>query len=124
MKWLAIAIGGALGAMLRAYVAQRLAPESGQFPWATFSVNVGGCFLMGFLFILMTERQWLSLAWQPFVLTGLLGALTTYSTFALETLTLSQSGRPTLAVIYAMSTLLGCLSAVAAGTWSAGRLAS
>lgn len=124
MKWLAIAMGGALGAVLRAYVAQRLTPGSGQFPWATFSVNVGGCLLMGFLYVLITNRHVLPVSWQPFLLTGLLGALTTYSTFALEALTLSQGGRPTLAGFYALSTLLGCLTAVAAGAWAANRLAA
>lgn len=124
MNWLAIGLGGALGAMLRAYIAQLLAPAQGQFPWATFSVNLGGCLLMGFLYVLMAERQWLSLAWRPFLLVGLLGALTTYSTFALETLTLWQSGRPGLAFTYAVATGIGCLAAVGIGAFGAGRVAA
>lgn len=121
MNWVAIALGGALGALLRAGIGHWFASLPGQFPWATFTVNVLGCFLMGTLYILIMDKQWIDAAWRPFLLVGLLGAMTTFSTFALETLSLWQANRPVLAGIYALGSLAGCLLAVGLGYYIAGR---
>lgn len=115
MNWIAIAAGGALGALLRAGIGNWLAPMPGHFPWATFAVNVLGCLLMGVLYVLIMDKHWIGPAWRPFLLVGLLGAMTTFSTFALETLSLWQADRAVLAGIYAIGSLIGCLVAVGFG---------
>lgn len=122
MNWIAIAAGGALGALLRAGVGYWFTPTPGHFPWATFTVNIFGCFLMGMLYVLIMEKQWIDPVWRPFLLVGLLGAMTTFSTFALETLSLWQADRPVLAGVYALSSLSGCLVAVSLGYFLTGRV--
>ncbi len=115
MNWLAIAAGGALGALLRAGVSHWITSSPGRFPWATFTVNVLGCLLMGTLYVLFMEKQWIGPAWRPFLMVGLLGAITTFSTFALETLSLWQANRPVLAGVYALGSFSGGFMAVGLG---------
>ncbi len=91
--YVAIACGGALGAVSRFVLAawvQRLSTSS--FPWGTLAVNALGSFLMGFLFVYLIERSSLSEVWRFLLTVGFLGSLTTFSTFSLETVRLLQSG--------------------------------
>jgi len=67
------------------------------FPWATLSINVLGCFLMGFLFFETLERISVSPELRTGMLTGGLGTYTTFSTFSLETLVLFEMARPSRA---------------------------
>ena len=107
----AIAAGGAVGAVLRWLLAgsvQRLA--GGAFPWGTFAVNALGSFLIGFLFVYMVERSAVSELWRLAVTVGMLGALTTFSTFSLESLRLLQSGAVAMAVANVFGQILVCMS--------------
>lgn len=70
------------------------------FPWATLSINVLGSFLMGFLFFETIDRINLAPELRAGILTGGLGAYTTFSTFSLESLTLFENGEPVRAVLY------------------------
>lgn len=95
-----IALGGALGASAR-YLAglgvlRVLGPTP--FPLAILLVNVLGSFLMG-LFVVLAAQRGLS-AWQPFVMTGVLGGFTTFSAFSLETVTLIERGQVGWALLY------------------------
>jgi len=93
MQWLAIALGGALGAVLRFGLSSVIHAWLGRgFPYGTLAVNVLGCGLMGFLSIHLVER-WVSAEWRAGLLVGVLGALTTFSTFSLETLNLWYQGQ-------------------------------
>lgn len=87
-----VGVGGALGAALR-YIAggwvHRLVP-AGAFPWGTLAVNVVGCLAVGVLAGLAEGRGLLGPALRLFLLIGLLGGFTTYSTFAFETVALSR----------------------------------
>lgn len=108
---LAIAAGGAVGALLRWFVAgsiQRLV--GGAFPWGTFAVNAIGSFLIGFLFVVMVERSSAGELWRLGVTVGLLGALTTFSTFSLESLRLLQTGAVTLALGNILGQVVICLT--------------
>jgi len=85
MKYIFIAAGGVVGALLRYGVSGfTYKYVSGIFPWGTLAVNLSGCFLMGLLWA-VSERLALPESFKPFVFVGILGAFTTFSTFALET---------------------------------------
>jgi CrcB protein len=110
-QMLAIAAGGAVGAVLRWLLAgavQRLA--GGAFPWGTFAVNALGSFLIGFLFVYMVERSAASELWRLALTVGMLGALTTFSTYSLESLRLLQSGAVGMAMANVLGQILVCMS--------------
>ena len=90
---IAIAIGGALGALLRYGFASGAQHWLGKgFPYGTLIVNIIGSFLIGAVYAALIERAALSEAWRAFLIIGLLGAFTTFSTFSFETVSLIQSG--------------------------------
>jgi fluoride exporter len=83
------------------------------FPYATLSINVGGSFLMGFLFIETLERLTMSPALRAGILTGFIGGYTTFSTFELEILLLVEQGTPVKALLYTLlSVILGFAAAL------------
>ena len=106
-----VALGAAVGAPLR-YLADRLvqARHDTVFPWGTFTVNVAGSALLGFLAALPAGAGVLALAG-----TGFCGALTTYSTFGYETLRLAEDGARPLAVFNAAASVAGALGAAYCG---------
>jgi CrcB protein len=114
---LAVGVGGALGAISRYSVVQITHRWwSHGFPLATLAVNVVGCFVIGLAFVFFAIKYpALDPQWRSFIIVGFLGALTTYSSYALEALTLVQQGHISLAVTYLMMTVVLCLLAVTAG---------
>lgn len=111
MTWLAVAFGGALGAMARYGVFVWLTPHPGKFPIATYFANVCGCFIAGALYVLMAQAI-IPQPWRPLLAIGFLGAFTTFSTFSLEALLLWQNQFASLAVWYVVATVASCLFAV------------
>jgi len=111
--YVAIAIGGTLGCWARYAMTNLVQTIYGRdFPYATLSINVLGAFLMGFLFIETLERLTLSPALRTGILTGVLGGYTTFSTFEMETLLLTEQGEFGKAALYvALSVGLGFLCA-------------
>lgn len=82
------------------------------FPYATLSINVGGSFLMGFVFIETLERLTVSPALRTGILTGFIGGYTTFSTFEMEVLLFVEQGAPFKALFYALlSVILGFAAA-------------
>jgi CrcB protein len=78
------------------------------FPYATLSINVGGSFLMGFLFIETLERLTVSPELRTGILTGFIGGYTTFSTFEMEIFLLVEQGAAIKAVLYlVLSVVLG-----------------
>lgn len=113
MQWLAVAIGGALGAMGRFAVVSYLAPVVGsRFPLGTLAVNLLGSFVIGICYVVLDEKLGASPEWRLFIMTGFLGAFTTFSTFSLDALSLWNSGFPMTALAYVLATVIGCLFAV------------
>lgn len=115
MTWLAVALGGACGALLRAGMSTWFPTKAGGFPWVTLAVNIIGCLLMGALYVLIVEKQLLPAAWRPWLMVGLLGAFTTFSTFSLEVFSLWQLDKPALASSYLVASVMGCMLSVCAG---------
>jgi len=88
-----------------------------EFPWATLSINVIGSFLMGFLFFATLERISISPEWRTGILTGGLGAYTTFSAFSVESLLLFESGEPIKGFVYMLSSFVLCFVAALVGSW-------
>ncbi len=113
---LAIAGGGALGALLRYWVSNGVYLLTGRdFPYGTLVVNVLGSLLMGFLFIWLLERSLAGTAMRAFVLIGLLGAFTTFSTFSIETLNLVEAGHMGRALLNVLVSVVLSIGAAALG---------
>lgn len=115
ISYLAVALGGAIGASARFALGSWLVAAPGRFPLATFCANGLGCLLMGALYLVIVERHIVPLPWRPFLMIGVLGAFTTFSTFAIETLTLWQNQQPGLAAVYVIASVVLSLIAVWAG---------
>ena len=116
MQWAAIAGGGAVGALMRYWVSTAVYGWLGRgFPWGTLAVNVIGSFVMGLLTVLLIERLDSLPETRAFLLIGLLGAFTTFSTFSVETLMLIESGAWQRALANAVASVLVCVLAAAFG---------
>jgi fluoride exporter len=113
----AVSAGGATGALARFFLQSAWPHHTGDFPWATWVINVTGCFLLGMLMALIARRWPAQRYLRPFLGTGVLGGYTTFSTWAVETL----QSRPWVAVLYAGGTLAGALAAAWAGGAVVGR---
>ncbi|AWF81150.1 fluoride efflux transporter CrcB [Microbulbifer sp. A4B17] len=115
MQLLAVALGGALGAVFRHLVSIWSYPVfEGRFPLGTLIVNLAGSFLIGIVYVLIAHRAMLGEEWRLLLMTGMFGALTTFSTFSLESLILWHNGQPLVALGYIVGSLIGCLLATAA----------
>ena len=97
-----VALGGAMGAVLRYLAALGLS-----FPFATLVVNVLGSLAMGAAFVVLSQKG--LERWMPFVMTGLLGGFTTYSAFSLDALRLYEAGQIAGALTYVLGTVTLCI---------------
>jgi fluoride exporter len=110
-----IAAGGGIGALARYAIEEWLPHERGHVPWATLSINVLGCFLMGVLMVLITEVWTAHRLVRPFLGVGILGGFTTFSTYAVEVHGLFDSGAHVTALLYLVGTAVAAVAAVAIG---------
>ena len=110
---LLIFIGAGLGGVCRYWLSQCIYLMLGrQFPYGTFVANISGCFLMGLLFILLLERSdGIAPLMRSFLLIGLLGGYTTFSSFSIETLQLFENGAWLQGFLNIFLSVLLCLGA-------------
>lgn len=122
--WLAIGAGGAIGAMARhgvgAISLRLLGPN---FPWGTLSANLIGSTAMGLFIAWLVAREPHSPALRAFIATGVLGGFTTFSTFALDAVTLYRDKSLTVAGAYVVASVVLSIAGLAAGL-VAGRVLS
>ena len=124
MEYLWVAIGGALGSVARYWIGLQIVQRFGSaFPWGTLLVNVTGCFLIGF-FAATTGPSGTRLtgSLRTFLMVGICGGYTTFSSFGLQTIELAQGGDWGRAVLYIVTSVLVCLLSVILGCWTAGLL--
>jgi len=100
-----IAAGGALGAVARFAVSRALPTVAGHFPWATFIVNVSGSMALGVVLVAASGARRRHLLLRRLVGTGVIGAYTTYSTFAVESVLLARRGQVAAAVLYVVASV-------------------
>ena len=109
-----IALGGALGALGR-YGLSTWVTNRGNylFPWGTFVVNILGCFLLGLIYVLGTEKLLINSQLRSMITVGFLGAFTTFSTFSLEAVNLIRNGEVIVALLY----VFGSIAVGLLGVW-------
>lgn len=105
----AVGAGAAVGAWLRWVLAVWLNQPNGVMPWGTLVANLVGAYLVGLAFGFFATLPAMPPFWRLFIVTGLLGGLTTFSTFSAETFALLEEGRLAMAALYAGGSLLGSL---------------
>lgn len=111
-RLLAVAAGGAVGALARYGLTAAVHAVVGRgFPWGTLAVNLLGSFAMGLLYVLLLERSAAGPEMRALLLTGFLGAFTTFSTFSVETLNLLEAGSPGRAAANVAVSMVACLAA-------------
>jgi len=118
--------GGALGTLARYAIAVAALPISRSMPWGTIAINVAGSFIIGFFgtLTLAHGRFPVSENARLFVMIGLCGGFTTFSSFSLQTLDLMRSGALVRAAINVVASVVLCVGAVAIGHWIAAGLNS
>ena len=105
-----IAIAGALGALLRYAVVSMVGVRF--FPFGTLCVNVLGSFLMGLAYVVIVEKALTNPDLKPLLMTGALGAFTTFSAFSLETWDLFEKGEVMLALLYVVASVILSIGAL------------
>lgn len=122
MTYVYVVAGAVVGAPLRYFVSSRVAIWAGLgFPWGTLIVNVSGCLVIGLVLGLAEERG-MSRETRLLLVTGFLGAYTTFSSFGFETFQLLREGELGKAIAYVLASNLIGLLAVWLG-WLAGERA-
>lgn len=121
--YIALAVGGSLGAVSRYWISTSTYQWLGQsFPYGTLMVNVLGSLLMGFLSVLLVHRFQVSEEVRIGLLAGFLGSFTTFSTFAMDTLQLGGNDAILKAVGYILISVLFCILGAWAGLVTAKQL--
>ncbi|MCE0484325.1 MAG: fluoride efflux transporter CrcB [Methylacidiphilales bacterium] len=132
-QYLIIGLGGALGSMLRFGIAFLIdstmtSPSASKaspvFPWGVIIVNITGCFVIGFINSISAPegRIFLSPLTRQFIMIGILGGYTTFSSFSLQTLNLAQDGQWFSAAANVVISVVLCLVGVWLGAMLAGTL--
>lgn len=115
---LVIAIGGAIGSvgryLLSVYMARHV-PVA--YPLGTMLVNLSGCLLIGLLYGLASRHAWLTVEWRLFLITGICGGYTTFSSFSYESIALVKQGNYTYFFLYVLGSVVLGLLATAGGIW-------
>jgi len=117
MEFIAAILGGAIGSGMRFSLAsgvQAIWPKL-YFPIGILVCNILGSFVIGVLAALFIHRFAISIPWRSFLIVGILGGFTTFSSFSLDTITLWQQGAHWLSLVNIVVSLLGCIFAAAMG---------
>ncbi|MFS8144378.1 protein CrcB [Rhizobium sp. R635] len=113
---LLVAVGGAIGSVLRYYVGQWTLRLLGPaFPWGTLAVNVVGCFVIGVLAELIARKFNASMELRLLLITGFLGGFTTFSAFSLDAISLFEGGNTVAGGVYIAASVGLSMAAVFAG---------
>ncbi|MDR1633038.1 MAG: fluoride efflux transporter CrcB [Dysgonamonadaceae bacterium] len=109
-----VGLGGGIGSIMR-FLVSKIPFAQSSFPWATFAVNIAGCFLIGLLIGLSVRHQILDADMRLLLVTGFCGGFTTFSTFSAENVYLYQSGNYFLLALYILISIIAGFSTVLLG---------
>jgi fluoride exporter len=99
-KYLMVALGGALGSVLRFWAGTYVGLRMGtRFPWGTFVINITASFLIGVIMTVLAERANWSANWRYLIPIGFIGGYSTFSTFEYETFRVFQDGELFIAAL-------------------------
>ena len=116
VRWILVFLGGGLGSLIRFEIGGFVQARAGvAFPWGTFAVNALGCLAIGLLAAWIDDRNGAGAGTRLFLIAGLLGGFTTFSSFGLETFRLFEEARYAAAFGNATGSVIVCLVAVAIG---------
>ena len=116
---LIVAIGGAIGAVARQQSNQFIMRIfGGEFPIGAMFVNVFGSFIMGLLFELFTSKITISYEWRSLIFTGVLASFTTFSSFALDVVLLTERNEYFNALIYIGGSVVLSIGFLFLGLWA------
>ena len=106
---LVIFLGGGIGSVCRYLAGLSITRQlETPFPAGTFAVNLTGCFLIGLFYSLANRHAWLSPEWRLFLITGICGGYTTFSSFSFESISLLRNGNTLYFFLYvSLSVVLG-----------------
>lgn len=121
LQVIAICAGACIGALLRWQLSLWLNQVHAVLPWGTLASNWVGAYLVGVAVVFFQSQTQLDPAWRLAIVTGFLGALTTFSTFSVEVMGMMQHGRHGLALGTASLHLFGSLALTLAGMKTAQR---
>ena len=114
---LAIFLGGGIGSVFRYLFSLSIQRQlTTAFPAGTFIVNITGCFLIGILYGVAIRYTWLNAEWRMFLITGICGGYTTFSTFSYDAVGLIRQGNYTFFLLYVVGSVVIGLLATAGGT--------
>jgi CrcB protein len=109
-----VGLGGGAGSIMR-FLVSKITFAQSSFPWATFVVNITGCFLIGLLIGLSVKYQFLDANMRLLLVTGFCGGFTTFSTFSAENVYLYQTGNYFSLASYALLSVIVGFAAVFCG---------
>jgi CrcB protein len=109
-----VGLGGGIGSIMR-FLVSKIPFVQGSFPWATFVVNIAGCFLIGVLIGMSVRYQIPDANTRLLLITGFCGGFTTFSTFSAENVYLYQSGNYFLLAFYILLSITVGFAAVVLG---------
>ena len=116
LQWLAVGLGGAVGAVLRYRISLYMTQVAGDaFPWGTLLVNALGCLALGLLVTLVSGKFPIGDIARTGLQVGLLGGFTTFSAFSLEVFQMAEDGLWMNGLIYIVGSLFLCVSALILG---------
>ena len=121
MVWLIVGLGGALGSMARHFVNRAIHQRalSSTFPFSIFLINITGSFAIGLFAGIVSASRWhISAEWRTFVIVGLLGGFTTFSSFSFDTLALARDGHFDQAIL----NVVGQVGLSLLGVWAGYRV--
>ena len=112
---LCVAVGGAVGALARYGLSRVIHVPTDGFPRATFVINISGAFVLGLFLTVLRERRLSARYSRPLIAIGFLGAYTTFSTMAVETVTLIKDGHAGTGIAYLLLSVAVGLAVCALG---------